>query len=449
MELNDTVTTNYFVVTKDVNNILTVTITSDTVTYIRVCGNDIEPESMRVFRNMELDKNNLAIPNATNTTDTDIWVNGYRYSSSGLAAEAGTSVSNKILIQKGDTIKISGVTLREGKDRVYIDLTTLNGSSGQAIGYFNNGASSGGVTVIEYKGYSDGVYTFYIPSTYAGEINYFRFAMPTPTNFSEIKVIREDDMDNGDNSELTQGEITSEVTWEKDKRLSSTSGSYSDLTGSYASSDIPCKNGDIIRLYNVSKGTNYNYVAAFGSSYFSFIDIAYDGNVYSNTYMTATRVDGVTTITILHDSVECIRVCSNGGIDPSTVRISRNKELNKNYFDVNGEGYVAWNGSKMYTNYIHYKCAEVGSKLSPIYHIKGGTPYKFRIIYPDKSTTTDLVYATNANGQANVTAAYDSEVKLLQHDFSDGYGEGYLIQFEFRTDCASDLIIQIDENIVG
>ena len=103
----------------------------------------------------------------------------------------------------------------------------------------------------------------------------------------------------------------------------------------------------------------------------------------------------------------------------------------------------------MYTNYIHYKCAEAGSKLSPIYHIKGGTPYKFRIIYPNKVTTTDLIYTTNANGCANVVSDYSNDVRLLQHDFTDGYGgEGFLIQFEFRTDCASDLIIQIDENIV-
>ena len=88
------------------------------------------------------------------------------------------------------------------------------------------------------------------------------------------------------------------VTWNKDKRLSSSSGNYSDLTGVYASSDISCTNGDIIKLYNVSKGTNYNYV-------------------------TANRTDGVITITVLHDRVTYLRVCNNGGIDPSTVRITK------------------------------------------------------------------------------------------------------------------------------
>ena len=262
----------------------------------------------------------LAVPNSTNTTNTDIWVNNYRFSSSGLSAEAGTSVSNIIPIQKGCTIKISGVTLREGQDRVYIGLTTSSGLSGQAIAYFNNGASSGGVAVIEYKGYSDGVYTFYIPSTYAGIINYFRFAMPTPTNFNSVVVTVEGLI-------IESEDITDKVTWNKDKRLSSSSGNYSDLTGSYASSDIFCKNGDIIRLYNVSKGTNYDYVAVYDSSFLGSVEIAYDDNNYSNTYFTATRRNGVTTIIILDDRVEYIRVCSNGGIDPSTVRITKNMEL--------------------------------------------------------------------------------------------------------------------------
>lgn len=117
------------------------------------------------------------------------------------------------------------------------------------------------------------------------------------------------------------------VTWNKDKRLSSSSGNYSDLTGAYASSDISCTNGDIIRLYNVSKGTNYNYVTAYGTSYLGFIELEYDGNTYSNDYVTANRTDGVITITVLHDRVTYLRVCNNGGIDPLTVRITKNMEL--------------------------------------------------------------------------------------------------------------------------
>ena len=139
-------------------------------------------------RNSEVDTTNLAIPNATNTTDTSMWVNNYRFSSSGLAAQAGTSVSNKIQIKKGDTIKISGVTLRENTDRLYVNIIEGDGEEGQAIGYFNSSVLSGGSKIMSYKGYEDGVYTFFVENEYTGTINYFRFAMPTPTDFSKVKV---------------------------------------------------------------------------------------------------------------------------------------------------------------------------------------------------------------------------------------------------------------------
>lgn len=129
------------------------------------------------------------MPNATNTTDTSIWVNDYRFSSSGLAVQAGTSVSNIIPIKKGDTIKISGVTLRENTDRLCINITTqTTGERANCLGYFNAGIVVGGVSVCEYKGDKSGSYTFYIPNTYSGEINYLRFAMETPSDFSKVKV---------------------------------------------------------------------------------------------------------------------------------------------------------------------------------------------------------------------------------------------------------------------
>ena len=136
---------------------------------------------------------NLAIPNPTNTTDTSIWVNGYRFSSSKLVVQEGTSVSNKIQIKKGDTIKISGVTLRESQDRLCVNISIGDiGEKVDTLGYFNNGVIIGGSKLMSYKGYEDGVYTFFVDGDHTGTINSFRFAMPTPTNFSKVKVIREE-----------------------------------------------------------------------------------------------------------------------------------------------------------------------------------------------------------------------------------------------------------------
>ena len=124
-----------------------------------------------------------------------------------------------------------------------------------------------------------------------------------------------------------------------------------------------------------------------------------------------------------------------------------NDELKpSNLFDINGNGYVAWDGSKMYTNWIPYTTAEAGSKLSTVYHIKGGTTYKFQFKYPGGSETS-LIYCTNANSLPNVTSDYSDEVKLFQHDFSDGNVTGFMIRFEIRANCAENLIIQADKPI--
>ena len=177
----------------------TVEFTSDSmssyVVFVTFLGGTVSEDNLKgiivdLEEKVELE-NNLAIPNATNTTDTSIWVNGYRFSSSGLAVQEGTSVSNKIQIKKGDTIKISGVTLRESQDRLCVGFINSAGEDTYAVGYFNVGVIIGGTKLMSYKGYADGVYTFFVENGYTGTINYFRFAMPTPTNFSKVKVIRE------------------------------------------------------------------------------------------------------------------------------------------------------------------------------------------------------------------------------------------------------------------
>ena len=256
----NTQTTNYFDVNVVSDNVLEVTIKHDNVTHVRVCCYSITPPTIRVFKNMELDINNLVIPNPTNTTDTSIWVNGYRFSSSGLAIQEGTSVSNKIQIKKGDTIKISGVTLRENQDRLCVNITTSGtGEDVDALGYFNIGVLVGGAKAMSYKGYADGVYTFFVESEYTGTINYFRFAMPTPTNFSKVKVIRE-----GTELDITYTNqiplsIASDGTpfnggqgWKTGYRISLSGGGESEQAGCECTGFIRVPNYNaVIRLKNV------------------------------------------------------------------------------------------------------------------------------------------------------------------------------------------------------
>jgi len=83
-----------------------------------------------------------------------------------------------------------------------------------------------------------------------------------------------------------------------------------------------------------------------------------------------------------------------------------------------------------------------------IYHLKGLTvssnPYKFQF-KNGASGTSDLIYSTNANKQGNVSAGYDSSVKLVQH--SVGTADYKYVRFEIREAIPSNLIITANEEI--
>ena len=126
---------------------------------------------------------NLAEPLPNNTTDTSKWVNGYRFSSSGPSAQAGTTLSNVIPCKNGDVIRVKGVTLTENTHRVAVDIAPAGGTTAPNYQYFNVGLSS----AWSYDGIgADGAYTFTINATYSGTITNFRFAMPTPSDASTV-----------------------------------------------------------------------------------------------------------------------------------------------------------------------------------------------------------------------------------------------------------------------
>lgn len=133
---------------------------------------------------------NLAEPLPDNTTDTEKWVNGQRFSSSGISAQSGSTVSNPIPCKMGDTIRIKGITFREGTDRIAVPYKRISDSyAGKGIGYFQNGVAVDGISIVRYDGLENGVYTFTLPeqSTYSVD-GTFRFAMPTPTDASTVIV---------------------------------------------------------------------------------------------------------------------------------------------------------------------------------------------------------------------------------------------------------------------
>lgn len=126
---------------------------------------------------------NLAEPLPNNTTDTSKWVNGYRFSSSAISAQAGTTLSNLIPCTNGDIIRVKGVTLRDGADRFSIYGSTFTEYS---VSYCNTDLLFGGKPVVKYEGLSDGVYSYRIGTEVADIVTGFRFSMPTPADASKV-----------------------------------------------------------------------------------------------------------------------------------------------------------------------------------------------------------------------------------------------------------------------
>lgn len=131
---------------------------------------------------------NWAEPLPNNTTDTTKWVNGYRFSSGGISAQAGTTLSNEIPVTFGDVIRIKGVTLRNSADRWQVVLVNRDdGVHFPGWAYYNANLVTGAITYLTYNGYENGVYTYTITSeTWGHTPKSFRFAMPTPSNANDV-----------------------------------------------------------------------------------------------------------------------------------------------------------------------------------------------------------------------------------------------------------------------
>lgn len=138
---------------------------------------------------------NLAEPLPDNTTDTTKWVNGYRITSSTIGAQAGTTVSNTIACTNGDVIRIKGVSLRAGTDRIvaYAKEFTTND---WAAGYFNIGIQLGSLEIVSKCETPDanGVYTFNITTDKTKTITGLRFAMPTPADASAVIITKNEEI---------------------------------------------------------------------------------------------------------------------------------------------------------------------------------------------------------------------------------------------------------------
>ncbi len=122
---------------------------------------------------------NLAEPLSDNTTDTSKWVNGYRISSSGVSAQSGKTVTNKIYATTGDVIRIKGIDFVENADRGGQWLNNDNFNYAQYI-------SSMPDTYWDYELENGDTHKFTILQGGAGVTAYIRFAFTTPENPKDI-----------------------------------------------------------------------------------------------------------------------------------------------------------------------------------------------------------------------------------------------------------------------
>ena len=252
------------------------------------------------------------------------------------------------------------------------------------------------------------------------------------------------------------GEITSQVTWQENTRLSSSSGNYSTQNGIYASSDIKVTKGDVIRVYGATNWVNYAYVAAYSdTAYLAMLDM-YGGDG-SNNYMIATRTTDthVLTVTIQHDSVSYIRIC-NGGISPSRVRVFKNAEMSDTGGGSTPTNLVSTDAS-VYTLNKKYSGTSIvdgnGYYLSPVIpvdinkqpyiNIKGlyngnsdNNPILYKIAFCTNGTVSKVEYTINLG--ANDTGAAQS-INISSY----GSYNGIQLLFKLGTTAltANDVII--------
>ena len=168
-----------------------VTVSNGVINIASVTGNIVITASA-VQKVVEPTYKNLAEPLPNNTTDTSKWVNGQRISSSGISAQSGKTVTNMISCKNGDVIRIKGVNLVSGTDRIAVFGTTF---STWAAGYFNNGIDLGSsLKAVAYNGLADGVYTFTVTSDTTHTYTGLRIAMTTPSDANAVIITKNEEI---------------------------------------------------------------------------------------------------------------------------------------------------------------------------------------------------------------------------------------------------------------
>ena len=324
---------NYYDVTQDYTNvILTITIKSDAINSIRVCNYCLDSSVVRIFRNAELSDTGGDTPtdNSGEITNQITWQINKRLSSSSTNYSDATGIASTsdIEVENGDVIRVYGADWVKVINGTYRYINAYNSSGILKNCDLYNGLNQ--TTSHFTTNVTDNVLTITIIHDAVTYIRFCNYISDT----SVVRVFKNAEMSDtggGDTPTLTQGEITSEVTWTSGVRLSSSSGgeSTSDATNVSTSNFIALNKGDVLRVYGITKYSYHPYVGIYdvNKTWLKPIVLLSNSSTDVNTdYITTHTENGLLTITAIHDSVCYIRMC-NGTTDTANVQIFRNAEL--------------------------------------------------------------------------------------------------------------------------
>jgi hypothetical protein len=327
-------------------------------------------------------------------TNKVVWTTDTRLSGTdgSYKTQTGCVASNDISVRQGDVIRVYGFEKRglypyiaAYRDGIFVNYTSLEVQSSNDVTTFTaQYDDTNNVLEIQIK---------------LDTINSIRICNNC-TNPSNLLVTRNMDI-------TVPKEITEEITWQEDTRLSSSTGGYTELEGIAASSDIAVVPGDVVRIYGFISGTTACYVNEYRNG--SFVR----NNALSNAGMNPSETNNliaefdtetlVLTVKIKPNAnnIDMIRVCGCC-INVESMRVAMNKIL---YNVSSTEPIVLPNGAQIYLNQRYSGSgnalvdATTGMFAVKI-PAKSNTQYTLKIENLPKSildTTDNTVYLTDAS----------------------------------------------------